>query len=94
MSAFAIIFAECHGLCTHVRASWYTALFRVSLPCVGLRCIGLAQKISAHCKRVVQYTQGRVGGKRYGNESACLKHIFNFYFAGTVLSGARNQKSN
>ena len=94
LSAFAIIFAECHGLCTHVQASWYIALFRVSLPCVGLRCVGLAQKISAHCKRVVQYTQWRVGGRRYGNESACLKHIFNFYFAGILLSGVRNQKSN
>ena len=31
-SAFAIIFADCHGLsCVHVRASWYTAPFRVSL---------------------------------------------------------------
>ena len=50
-SAFAIIFAECRGLCVHLRASWYTALFRVSLLGVGLRCVGLAQKISARCKR-------------------------------------------
>ena len=35
----------------HVRASWYKALFPVSLCCVGFRCIGLAQKISARCKR-------------------------------------------
>ena len=49
-SAFAIIFADCHGLsCLHVRASSYTALFRVSLSGVGLRCVGLAQKISARC---------------------------------------------
>ena len=49
-SAFAIIFADCHGLsCVHVRASSYTALFRVSLIGVGLRCVGLAQKISARC---------------------------------------------
>ena len=47
-SAFAIIFADCHGLsCVHVRASSYTGLFRVSLGGVGLRCVGLAQKISA-----------------------------------------------
>ena len=38
-SAFAIIFAACHGLsCVHVRASWYTALFRVSLRGVGVVC--------------------------------------------------------
>ena len=49
-SAFAIIFADCHGLsCVHVRASSYTGLFRVSLGGVGLRCVGLAQKISARC---------------------------------------------
>ena len=49
-SAFAIIFVDCHGLsCVHVRASSYTALFRVSLSGVGLRCVGLAQKISARC---------------------------------------------
>ena len=49
-SAFAIIFADCYGLsCVHVRASSYTALFRVSLSGVGLRCVGLAQKISARC---------------------------------------------
>ena len=49
-SAFAIIFADCHGLsCVHVRASSYTAFFRVSLRGVGLRCVGLAQKISARC---------------------------------------------
>ena len=49
-SAFAIIFADCHGLsCVHVRASSYTALFRVCLRGVGLRCVGLAQKISARC---------------------------------------------
>ena len=48
--AFAIIFADCHGLsCVHVRASSYTGLFRVSLGGVGLRCVGLAQKISARC---------------------------------------------
>ena len=35
----------------HVRASWYKALFPVSLCCVGFRCIGLAQKISTRCKR-------------------------------------------
>ena len=47
-SAFAIIFADCHGLsCVHVRASSNTALFQVSLGGVGLRCVGLAQKISA-----------------------------------------------
>ena len=56
-SAFAIIFAECRGLCVHLRASWYTALFRVSLLGVGLRCVGLAQKISTRCKRVFKYTQ-------------------------------------
>ena len=33
----------------HVRASSYTGLFRVSLGGVGLRCVGLAQKISARC---------------------------------------------
>ena len=49
-SAFAIIFADCHGLsCVHVRASSYTGLFRVSLGGVGLRCVGLARKISARC---------------------------------------------
>ena len=49
-SAFAIIFADCHGLsCVHVRASSYTGLFRVSLGGVGLRCVGLVQKISARC---------------------------------------------
>ena len=49
-STFAVIFADCHGVpCVHVRASSYTALFRVSLAGVGLRCIGLAQKISALC---------------------------------------------
>ena len=48
--AFSIIFSDCHGLsCVHVRASSYTALFRVSLGGVGLRCVGLAQKISARC---------------------------------------------
>ena len=47
-SAFGIIFADCHGLsCVHVRASSYTALFRVSLRGVGHKCVGLAQKISA-----------------------------------------------
>ena len=45
-SVFAIISADCHGLsCVHVRAS----SFRVSLRGVGLRCVGLAQKISARC---------------------------------------------
>ena len=49
-SAFAIIFADCHGLsCVHVRASSYTALFRVSLRGVGLRWVGLVKKISARC---------------------------------------------
>ena len=49
-STFAVIFADCHGVpCVHVRASSCTALFRVSLAGVGLRCIGLAQKISALC---------------------------------------------
>ena len=49
-STFATIFADCHGLsCVHVRASSYTALFRVSLGGVGLKCVGLAQKISARC---------------------------------------------
>ena len=49
-SVFAIIFADCHGLsCVHVRASSNTALFQVSLGGVGLRCVGLAQKISARC---------------------------------------------
>ena len=49
-SAFAIIFAGCHSLsCLHVRASSYIALFRVSLRGIGLRCVGLAQKISARC---------------------------------------------
>ena len=47
-SAFTIIFADCHGLsCVHVRASSYTALIRVSLGGVRLKCVGLAQKISA-----------------------------------------------
>ena len=46
--ASAIIFAECHGLsCVNERASWYKALFLG----VGLRCVGLAQKTSARCKR-------------------------------------------
>ena len=50
-SAFAIIFADYHGLSyVHVWASWYTALFRVSLHGVGLKCVGLAQKISARFK--------------------------------------------
>ena len=50
LSTFAIIFADCHGLsCVHVQASSYTALFRVSLAGVRLRCVGLAQKISALC---------------------------------------------
>ena len=49
-SAFAIIFADCHGLsCVHVRASSYTGLFRVSLAGVRLMCVGLVQKISARC---------------------------------------------
>ena len=49
-SAFTIIFADCHGLsCVHARASSYTALFRVSKRVVGLRCVGLAQKMSARC---------------------------------------------
>ena len=49
-SAFAFLFADCHGLsCVHVRDSSYTALFRVPLSGVGPRCLGLAQKISAHC---------------------------------------------
>ena len=47
-SASAIIFAECHGpSCVCVRGIWYTALFRVSLRGVGLRCVGLPRKISA-----------------------------------------------
>ena len=49
-SAFATVFAECHGLCVYVQASWYTALFRVSLLGVGLRCVGLAEKIFARGK--------------------------------------------
>ena len=49
-SVFAIIFADYHGLsCVHVWASWYTALFQVSLRGVGLKRVGLAQKISARC---------------------------------------------
>ena len=49
-SAFAIIFADCLGFsCVHLRASWYTALFRVFLRGVRPRCVGLARKISAHC---------------------------------------------
>ena len=49
-SAFAIILADCLGLsCVHVRASWYTALFRVFLRGVRPRCVGLTRKISAHC---------------------------------------------
>ena len=45
LSASAIIFAECHGLsCVYVRASWCTALFRVSLRGVRLRSVGLAKK--------------------------------------------------
>ena len=48
-SAFAIVFAECNDLCVHVQASWYTALFRVSLLDVEPRCVGLAEKISARC---------------------------------------------
>ena len=49
-SVFAIIFADYHGLsCVHVWASWYTALFQISLRGVGLKCVGLAQKISARC---------------------------------------------
>ena len=51
-SASAIIFAECRGpSCVCVQGIWYTALFRVSLRGVGLRYVGLAQKISARCKR-------------------------------------------
>ena len=51
-SVSAIIFAECHGpSCVCVRGIWYTALFRVSLRGVRLRCVGLAQKISVRCKR-------------------------------------------
>ena len=43
LSVSAIIFAECHGpSCVCVRASWCTALFRVSLRGVRLRCVGLA----------------------------------------------------
>ena len=43
-SAFIIIFDDCHGLsCVHVRASSYTALVRVSMRGVGLRCVGLAK---------------------------------------------------
>ena len=44
------IFADCQGFSPmHVRASCYTALCRVSLRGVGLRCVGLAQNISARC---------------------------------------------
>ena len=50
-SAFAIIFADSHGLsCVHVRARWYTAPFWVSLRGVGPRCVGLAGKVSSRCK--------------------------------------------
>ena len=49
-SAFAIIFTDCYGLsCMRVWASSYPTLFQVSLGGVRLRCVGLAQKISAHC---------------------------------------------
>ena len=42
-SVFAIIFADYHGLsCVHVWASWYKALFQVSLRGVGLKCVGRA----------------------------------------------------
>ena len=44
-SAFAIIFADCYGLsCVHVRASSYTALFRVSLRAIGLRVSSFGSK--------------------------------------------------
>ena len=65
LSASAIIFAECHGLsCVYVRASWCTALFRVSLRGVRLRCVGLAKKTSARCKRA-------------SNTGSC---VFSFFF--------------
>ena len=42
-SVFAIIFADYHGLsCVNVWASWYKALFQVSLRGVGLKCVGRA----------------------------------------------------
>ena len=69
-SAFATVFAECHGLCVYVQASWYTALFRVSLLGVGLRCVGLAQKISTRCKRVFKYTQtATIRQRQFANRS-------------------------
>ena len=37
--------------CVHVRVSWYTAIFRVSLRGLGFRYVDLAQKISARSKR-------------------------------------------
>ena len=37
--------------CVHVRAGWYTTIFRVSFRGLGFRCVDLAQKISARSKR-------------------------------------------
>ena len=51
------------------RASWYAALSRVSLRGVGLRCVGLAQKISAQRKRA----------------SNTGSHIFSFFFICTFI---------
>ena len=51
------------------RASWYAALSRVSLRGVGLRCVGLAQKISAQRKRA----------RNTGS------HIFSFFFICTFI---------
>ena len=60
-SASAIIFVECHGPSgVYVRGIWYTALFRVSLRGVGLRCVGLAQKIYLHAAKG-QATWGSYG---------------------------------
>ena len=46
------ISTECHDLSyVHVQPSWYTTLFWISFRGVVLRCIGLAQKMSARWKR-------------------------------------------
>ena len=99
LSASAIIFAECHGLfCLYVRASWCTALFRVSLHGVRLRCVGLAKKTSARCKRA-----GKTGSCVFSFFFICifilslaLSHMYDFLIpsARSLRFGSRLWKVN
>ena len=88
-------FAECHGLsCVYVRGSWYTALSRVSLSGVGLRCVGLAQKIFARCKRA-----SNTGSYGFFFSLICifilsltLSHLYVFFYS--LRFGSRLWKVN